>query len=96
MTKLSIREAMDRGIQRIRKPIWAHPMDHLNVLPYKVPGIWTFLYCPFNKECNGRDPVEILIIQHDLDAKEWEPYTGPLPDSAEYKAAAAVYERCLR
>lgn len=92
---LSIKEAEAQGIERVRKPIWANPLDHLHIKPYAAPGIWTHLYCPFNQECNKRDPVEILRFQLDLNAKEYEPYTGPLPESEEYKADAAQYARCL-
>lgn len=88
---ISIKEAEAAGIERLRKPIWANPLDHLHV----PKGIWAHLYCPFNKECNGRDPVKMLKFQLDQTTKEWEQYTGPLPDSAEYKAAVAAYDGCL-
>jgi hypothetical protein len=89
---LSIRDAESRGIERLRKPIWANQLDHLHV----PKGIWTYLYCPFNKECNGRDPVEMLKFQLNETVKEYEPYTGPLPDSDEYKAAVTAYDGCLK
>ena len=92
---ISIKEAQDHGVERVRKPMWANKLDHLNVMPHGKPGLWTHLYCPFNKECNGRDPVEILIYQLDLHAKEYEPYTGPLPDSEEYRKAASYFDGCL-
>ena len=88
---ISIKEAEAQGIERVRKPIWSNPLDHLHI----GPGIWLHLYCPFNKECNGRDPVDILKFQQDANSKEWEPYSGPLPDSEEYKAAVAVFDGCL-
>lgn len=89
---ISIKDAEAQGITRVRKPVWANPLDQLHI----GPGIWTHLYCPFNKECNGRDPVDMLKFQiGDLDAKEWLPHTGSLPDSEEYKAAVAVFDGCL-
>lgn len=88
---MSLKEAKARGIKRVRQTIWANPLDHLQI----GEGIWLHQWCPFNKECNGRDPVDILQFQMDMDAQEWEAYTGPLPDSAEYKAAVAVYDGCL-
>ena len=50
------------------------------------------------KKCNGRDPVEQLIIQWGPGASEQKvflPYNGPLPDSDEYKAAVAVFDGCI-
>lgn len=71
-------------------------MDHLKIdIIDGKPGPWTHLYSPFNKECNGRDPVDMLFTQVDYDAVEVVPYTGPLPDSEEYKAAAAQFDGCL-
>lgn len=89
---ISIKEALAQGITRVRKPVWAEPLDQLHI----GPGIWMHLYCPFNKECNGRDPVDMLTLQADLDAKEWLPHTGPLPDSEEYKAMVAKFDGCLQ
>jgi hypothetical protein len=59
------------------------------------PGPWLHLYAPFNKECNGCDPVDMLGIGSDYNAKEFEPYTGSLPDSDEYKAEQAAFDGCL-
>lgn len=89
---LSIKDAAAQGIDRLRRPIWSNKLDHLklDIIDGK-PGPWTHLYCPFNKECNGRDPVDMLFISMDYDAKTFEPYTGPLPDSDEYKANVAAY-----
>jgi hypothetical protein len=98
MTELSIREAAARGIERVRKPVWAHPCDHLKIdIIDGKPGPWTHLYAPFNKECNGRDPVDMLCIAHGVNYDErcWVPHTGPTLDSDEYKAAVASYDGCL-
>lgn len=97
MELISVTQAAKQGIERIRRPIWANQLDHLKIdIIDGVPGPWLHLYCPFNKECNGRDPVNVLCIDSDYDAKEYEPYTGPLPDSDEYKAAQAAFDGCLR
>lgn len=91
---ISLNDAKAQGIERVRKPIWENHLDHLHIAPYNTfDGIWTHLYCPFNKECNGRDPVEILKFQIDVETQEWEPYTGALPDSDEYKAAVAFFAK---
>ena len=97
MELISIAQAVEQGIARLRKPIWASPMDHLKIdIINGRAGPWLHLYCPFNNECNGRDPVDTLGLGMDYDAKEFEPYTGPLPDSVEYKAEQAAFEGCLR
>jgi hypothetical protein len=92
---ISLHEAGQRGIERVRKPIWANPMDHLKIdlVPGGI-GPWLHLWCPFNKQCNGKDPQSFLGLLGgaDYNCKEWLPYTGPLPDSAEYKADVAKYE----
>lgn len=95
---ISIQEAVKLGHQRLRKPIWANPFDHIKIDIYdgKI-GQWIHLYCPFNKECNGRDPVNILVVDPtiSLDSQEFVIYDGPLPDSDEYKADVAKFEGCL-
>ena len=97
MELISIAQAAEKGIERLRKPIWANQMDHLKIDIIKgMAGPWLHLYCPFNKECNGRDPVDTLGLGMDYDAKEFEPYTGPLPDSNEYKAAQAAFDGVMR
>lgn len=87
---ISIREALDKGIERIRMPKWAMKEDHLY-----VKGVWGRLYSPFNKECNGRDGIERLLLEEDLDSKLYVEYSGPLPESDEYKAAEKQFEGCL-
>jgi len=95
-TKLiSIDQAADRGILRLRKPKWVHPMDHILIGTIMgTPTPWADLYCPMNKECNGRDPVRLLT--QCTSETSWEPYDGPLPDSDEYKAAQAQFDGVLR
>ena len=88
---LSVREAETKGIKRLRKPIWANPLDHIELDPP-----WVHLYCPFNKECNGRDPVDLLKVEFNQDSKEWVEYTGPLPTSDEYLAEQKVFEGVLK
>ncbi len=82
---LSIAEAAAKGIDRLRQPQWADPLDHLKIdIIGGLHGPWAHLFCPFNKECI--DPSIAAFM----------PYTGPLPDSDEYKAAAARFEGALR
>lgn len=94
---ISINEAAARGIERLRKPIWATPLDHLKIdIIDGRPGPWLHLYCPFNRECNGRDPVDILgILEGDYNAREFVAYVGPRADSPAYKAEQEKFDGCL-
>jgi len=93
---ISLTEAAAKGIDRVRKPIWASAEDHfkLDIFDGEL-GPWIHLFAPFNKECNGRDPFDICVIQVDIGAPEYVPYAGPLPDSEPYRAKVAMYEGCL-
>lgn len=93
---ISIHEAASRGIERLRQPQWANPLDHLKIDIVKGrAGPWVHLWAPFNKECNGRDPFDMLAVQIDYNSAEWLEYTGPIETSDEYKAGCAVYDGCL-
>jgi len=89
---MSISDAAKAGIALLRDPKWAHPCAHLKIdILDGLPGPWVHLYDPYNLECSGRDPVDMLCIQMDYDAKEWAQHTGPTSDSVEYRAAQAAY-----
>lgn len=91
---ITLEEAVEQKIERVRSPKWANAFDHLQLkyLPDGNPYPWADLWCPFNKRCNGHDPVRVLLIAMNIKA-EIEPYTGPLPDSKEYLAEVAQFER---
>lgn len=98
----SLNEAAERGVDRVRQPNWSNPLDHIKIdlFPDGRHGPWAHLYSPFNKECNGRDPVDLLWLGKphgmiDADAKSFYAYTGPLPDSDEYKAAVAGFDGAM-
>ena len=95
MQLISIKEAAALGVERVRKPIWANKLDHLKIdIIDGKPGPWLHLWAPFNKECNGRDPVDAFAW--DLGSPEFEPYDGPLPSSAEYQAAVKAFDGVLQ
>lgn len=102
MSKLiSINEAVKQGIERLCLPKWALTEDHLkiDILELedgsKEPGLWASLYSTFNLECNGKDPLPLLLLTVDCDKSEWEQYTGVLPDSDEYKALQEKFKGVL-
>lgn len=93
---LSITQAVERGIDRVRLPMWANQMDHIKIdIIEGKPGPWLSLYAPFNLECNGEDPVKFLWatgrLKIDINSVEFVPYTGPLPNTEEYKKAVAGF-----
>lgn len=94
---ISINEAARRGIERLRLPRWADKMDHIKIdIVDGRLGPWLHLWCPFNTECNGRDPVDQLLSSDWCDEPEWEVYRGPLPDSDEYKARADEFAKLAK
>jgi hypothetical protein len=96
MNEISIYEAAGRGVDRIRMERWANKFDHLKItIDSKGLCPWIKLYAPFNEECNGRDPVEILEWDLDCHERVYVPYEGPLPDSDEYRAEAARFKGVL-
>lgn len=95
---ISINEAVRRGVQRLRKPVWANRFDHLkiDIIDGQI-GPWLHLYAPFNTQCNGRDPVNMLAFEHQasFDTQEFAIYDGPLPESEEYRAEVASFARLV-
>lgn len=99
MTLISINEAAAQGISRLRKPVWANPFDHIKIdifagEPEDTAGPWIHLHAPVNRLINGHDPVKVVGPLHgSYDSKEFEAYNGPLPDSDEYQAEQAKFDR---
>lgn len=94
----SLNEAVTRGIERVRQPSWADELDHIKIdlFPDGTHGPWIHFYCPYNTICNGRDPVNMIWLSGgvmDFNARGFCEYTGPLPDSDEYKAKIAEYAK---
>jgi hypothetical protein len=100
---ISIAEAASAGIERIRSPIWTHPFDHFKIdIAQGLPGPWLHLHAPSNREWIGRDPVDIFwsvgindMLKIDMQASQFAVYRGPMPDSAEYKAAVEAFSQKL-
>ena len=91
---MSLNDAALWGIERVRNPKWLNPLDHIKLhVSYGSLGPWLYLWAPANTMCNGRDPVELLFLSLDLDEAAYEPYTGPLPDTEEYRAAVERVNR---
>jgi hypothetical protein len=93
---ISLQFAAEHGIERLRKPVWVAPEDHIkiDIIDGKI-GPWLHLWCPVNTELNGRDPVDVYAYQWDLTIREFVPYHGPLPASDEYRAKVASFAGAL-
>lgn len=88
---MRIKEALAAGLTRVRRARWAHPMDHVHLM---VGGLCTTLYSPQNESINGRDAISLGPWTGDYDddsIDDLEAYTGPLPDSGEYRAATREF-----
>lgn len=92
--EMNLLQAAEQGIERVRLPQWRDPLAHIkiDIIDGRL-GPWAHLYDPFNTECNGRDPYDMLVSQ--ADDTRFVAYTGPLHDSEEYKAAVKAYEGSL-
>ena len=64
---ISINQAKAQGVARVRLPKWAIPFDHL-----ELGGLWHQMYSPFNKECNGRDPIQLPAWDINVDDPIYE------------------------
>lgn len=79
---ISINEARINGFQYLRFPKWSNREDYIK-LDYVVMdgerllGPWVHLYSPMNEEINGRNPVDLLITEFDLDEVKWEIWAKP-------------------
>lgn len=97
---ISIRQAAARGITRVRKQIWVNPEDHLEIaIVDGAPGPWLKLWSPLNEGVGvGRDPVSILGVTGgvNFDEQVYLPYTGPEPNSEEYRALAKKFTEGAR
>lgn len=71
---LSIRQAAKNGIDKLRRPIWALREDHIQIDLFENGkfGPWVHIYSPVNDQINGKNPVDVLITEFDVDAVEWE------------------------
>jgi hypothetical protein len=100
---ISIRDAAERGIQRLRQPVWKIEFDHIELtLVDGTMGPWAKFWSPFNRVCNNRDPIHILIAspalrfsQPIIDSGErvWVEYTGAPGNSEAYNKEAEGFEK---
>lgn len=82
---ISINEAAERGIETLRKPVWASDTDYLKIDIIEVDGVkkagpWIHLYSDMNDEINGRNPVSTIgFMEGDYNEKCWNIHTLSQP-----------------
>ena len=77
---ISINEAIDRGITKVRLPIWATLSDHLefHITESGHVGPWVKLWSIHNEICEQENPHILLYmyVVKDPSVIEWEIYEG--------------------
>jgi hypothetical protein len=71
---MTINEALEKGIERVRNPIWSNPNAYL-----KISNMWCFLFDDINQKALDM-PVgsqSMLKFQCGND-NYWEEYTGEI------------------
>lgn len=76
---ISLNEATDRGISKLRMTQWTNPHDHisLDLFPDGTHGPWVSLWSPANELCGNKNPHKMIMMSFDWDCKEWLPWTDP-------------------
>jgi hypothetical protein len=75
----SLTEWAKFGVARVRLSKWAIPEDYLrmDLFPDGKQGPWLHLFSPSQPRINQPTPQDILFMEFDPNAPEWERYTGP-------------------
>ena len=87
---ISIEDAIAAGIERVRMPSWYDPFIHIKIETTN-DGLVLLLFGPNNLEINEKDPVDFTGCADEYYSRQdrmFVAYTGPLPDSDEYKEEA--------
>ncbi len=79
---MTLREAVKRGISKVRDPGWACKDDYIqiDILPNpadpKSPhhGPWVHLYSPLNEVVGNPNPATMLCTMFDWNEDGWEEY----------------------
>lgn len=96
---ISLETAARHGIERVRHQRWANKLDHfeLTIIDGK-PGAWVRMWAPVNAMFGDEKPDGFQINALGVGTPSvsptkplFLPYTGPLPDSDEYRAEVARF-----
>lgn len=81
--KMTIQEAVDNGISRIRRPEWNNLLTYLklDIIEGKL-GPWVHLYARMEQEVmNQETPTSMLCLGYNTTTDtSWVAYAGPLDE----------------
>lgn len=89
---MTLHEAVEKGISRVRLPQWDHKEDYLLIDVFRDPldetkfacGPWLHLYSPLNVVVGNKNPVDMMFNVLNWDEDGWEEYTvQPVSDQVE-------------
>ncbi len=81
---MTVHEALDQGICRLRRSMWASPMAYMKIdiiqhTAARFLGPWFHLYDRTCQEAIGeKTPQDFLALGQHRHADDYEAYTGPL------------------
>ncbi len=79
---MTVDEAVAKGIDKIRKPIWINKDDHIKLdIINGTRGPWVHFYSPVNVPVGNKNPVS--IIYEGDSATDWEEYKPVSPERKE-------------
>ena len=90
---MKLKEAIAKGLVRLRRARWANPMDHVELC---AGGLLSVVWSPHNVAINGRDGISLgVTTDDDGTVDDLEEYTGPLPGSPEYVAEERAFAEAI-
>ena len=87
---ISINDAVDDGLTRLRKPNWAHPYDHIEIASVTELPL-AKLYSPAMRYIIDGMEGGMSLKLTDFVTAEWQEYFGPTPGSKEWKRVEALF-----
>lgn len=73
---ISIRDAAEQKISRLRSPQWSDQRDHIELYLMDDGGIgpWVKVWSESNVICGFASPQKLLSTEFDCSKKEWQAY----------------------
>lgn len=91
---MTLQEAVDKGVARLRQPQWVNDTDYIkiDILKGNKLGPWFHLYSPINKQIGNSNPLSHLWINFDnaTEYNMWEEYKGPIDKAENIRITTAI------
>lgn len=73
---ISISEAIEKKITKLKQPKWANKEDHIEITICKdnSPGVWVRFYSPLNQHLFNKNFIERPLFEFNLYEKIWEKF----------------------